>query len=92
MFSKAVTWCGDRLVGPLAEIASGAYQLVSVVSIISRLGAAVLGLTTGDDAATGATVVVLTVDTVAIPLTFGLLVPLSDEIFTASSSRMTSAR
>lgn len=69
-----------ELVGPLAEIACGTYQLMSLVCAITVLGSAVRVLTPAAGAAAGASVVARTIFTIITPLIVGSLVLLSDNI------------
>ena len=58
------------LTRPVTEIASGAYDLVSVAGVISALGAAVLGLAVAPEATASATAVTPIVVTVLARLPF----------------------
>lgn len=76
-----------RLVGPLREITSGAYQLVSVFSLASAICAAVLGLTPS----AGVTAITPTVVAAAALLAVGFIIPLGHDVFSASLRCVTCA-
>lgn len=75
----------------MAEIGPGAYNLVSVVGVISALSAVVLGLAFTAEAAGSITAVMPIVVTIAAPGTDGLLVLLGDDILLAALSCLTCA-
>lgn len=75
--------------GTLAEIASSAY--ISLVDVTFALGAGLRGLTPAADAAAGAIAVAPSVVIIKTSLAIELLVSLGDDVFFASSSRVTCA-